>query len=1058
MLGDSLTFRMVAPHGDESHALTYLHKAGDESAAGVKTFTTRAELAQSAELRQHNSADPTTNYERGYARWASNVWTVGTEHGGSGVARGMRLSADDQMFLRTAGIDALSIDASQVVTFVHPLATSQTEAKVKTVAGTANRLTVGGTATDPTFDISTSYVGQSSITTVGTLASPTLTTPTIASFVNATHSHTNAAGGGALDAAALSSGTIATARLGSGAATVDTVLRGDSTWGTVTIDANLTGDVTSVGNVTTLASTAVTAGSYGSATQSPTFTVDAKGRLTAAANVTITPAFSSLTGTGTDAQLATSYIKADGTRGLSADWNAGAHVITATTFVGGLTGSATLLNGATFSAPGAIGGTTPGSGAFTAVSATGQITSTLAIGTAPLVITSTTQVPNLYVARAALADAVTVNANLAGPITSSGNATSIAQQTGTGSVFVVQDTPSLTTPTLGVATGTRLGLGAAADSAIPLWVQRDAVSNGTAIANRGLAIVNTTAATGGVTSQRSPSLLLRGSAWETTGSTSQTVDFHVNVVPITGATATGRWVLSYSVNGAGSTQNIAVFTGGGVVIGTSTTDPGANSLSVAGALTAASLNGLTLTTTSGTFTLTNAKTLSVSNTLTFTGTDSSSVAFGAGGTVLYSGGALGTPSSGVATNLTGTAASLTAGLATDTVTKTGTGSTYATGTAPTIAGGTHTALTGLGIRSTGAAFDLTIESTEVFTAGRTLTIKLNDAARTINLAGNLTTAGAFVTSGAFSLTLTQTATTNVTLPTTGTLATTGNKLSAFAATTSAELISVISDETGSGALVFANAPTFSTATNDAGITVTGSGIGGGWVYTDATNATAGNRFSGNLFKDNGTTLWGVELRGGDGFLYIRDRVGAVNVMSFGAGVIIGTPSGTYKGAGTLNAAGAYYANGTIGVTQTSSAVSLLATINGLVTTFTPVSDEDLKDWAPYTRGLAELRRLDPIRFRWNAVAIAHDPAFARVREQFGWSAQNLRSVAPEVVGVERWADGREWLTLESDRAIAGMTVNAVKELDVKLDDHAQWADREIARLQARADDLERRLA
>jgi hypothetical protein len=44
--------------------------------------------------------------------------------------------------------------------------------------------------------------------------------------------------------------------------------------------------------------------------------------------------------TVTDSGLATSYIKADGSRGLSDDWNAGAHNITASTFIGGLTGNA----------------------------------------------------------------------------------------------------------------------------------------------------------------------------------------------------------------------------------------------------------------------------------------------------------------------------------------------------------------------------------------------------------------------------------------------------------------------------------------------------------------------------------------------------------------------------------------------------------------------------------------------------------------------------------------------------------------------------------------------
>ena len=53
---------------------------------------------------------------------------------------------------------------------------------------------------------------------------------------------------------------------------------------------------------------------------------------------------------------------------------------------------------------------------------------------------------------------VTTNANLTGVITSVGNATSIASQTGTGSKFVVDTSPTLVTPNIGVATGTSLNL------------------------------------------------------------------------------------------------------------------------------------------------------------------------------------------------------------------------------------------------------------------------------------------------------------------------------------------------------------------------------------------------------------------------------------------------------------------------------------------------------------------------------------------------------------------------------------------------------------------------
>jgi len=53
------------------------------------------------------------------------------------------------------------------------IATTYTDAKLKTLTGTSNRITIGGTATDPTVDLSTSYAGQATITTLGTIATGT---------------------------------------------------------------------------------------------------------------------------------------------------------------------------------------------------------------------------------------------------------------------------------------------------------------------------------------------------------------------------------------------------------------------------------------------------------------------------------------------------------------------------------------------------------------------------------------------------------------------------------------------------------------------------------------------------------------------------------------------------------------------------------------------------------------------------------------------------------------------------------------------------------------------
>jgi hypothetical protein len=65
-----------------------------------------------------------------------------------------------------------------------------------------------------------------------TLTNKTLTAPTITDFTNMGHDHLDADDGGTLSASAIASGTIATARLGSGSADETTYLRGDQTWAT----------------------------------------------------------------------------------------------------------------------------------------------------------------------------------------------------------------------------------------------------------------------------------------------------------------------------------------------------------------------------------------------------------------------------------------------------------------------------------------------------------------------------------------------------------------------------------------------------------------------------------------------------------------------------------------------------------------------------------------------------------------------------------------------------------------------------------------------------------
>jgi len=101
-----------------------------------------------------------------------------------------------------------------------------------------------------------------------------------------------------------------------------------------------------------------------------------------------------------------------------------------------------------------------------ATGTTGTTSTNLVFSTSPTLVTPNLGTPSTLVgtnitgtASGLTAGNVTTNANLTGPITSVGNATSIASQTGTGTKFVVDNTPTLITPVLGVASATSLNTG-----------------------------------------------------------------------------------------------------------------------------------------------------------------------------------------------------------------------------------------------------------------------------------------------------------------------------------------------------------------------------------------------------------------------------------------------------------------------------------------------------------------------------------------------------------------------------------------------------------------------
>jgi len=139
-------------------------------------------------------------------------------------------------------------------------------------------------------------------------------------------------------------------------------------------------------------------------------------------------------------------------------------LITNATHTGDATGSTALtvvaINGVLMSglATGILKNTTTTGVPSIAVAGTDYLAPGGALGTPSSGDLANCTFPTLNQSTSGNAATVTTNANLTGVITSSGNATSIASQTGTGSKFVVDTSPTLITPDIGVATGTSLVL------------------------------------------------------------------------------------------------------------------------------------------------------------------------------------------------------------------------------------------------------------------------------------------------------------------------------------------------------------------------------------------------------------------------------------------------------------------------------------------------------------------------------------------------------------------------------------------------------------------------